>query len=770
MNIYNKNHPFTEVNRPTFFARFTALAWIVLFIISIVPTPLQASALEESRPHVKGEIVQEGQTISAGHPFWVAIHLSIEPDWHVYWKNPGDAGVPISIEWTLPQGFEASAVEWPFPEKFTLDDLVGFGYENEVTLLVQMTPPSELVPNTTPSLEAKVNWLVCSSTSCQPGGTTLKLPLMVGQDSPTPQTALFSKAREKIPLSYSHLKATRQVGDIQLELTDLSDNLFKDKTIESIYFFPEEQDLIDLSAAQTIAKSTESPHGYLITLKESGDRESTENDRLRGVLVFQTLKGQKKKSIAIAIDRPIENQAPLLNGGELSLASPPVSKPHQLKQDTDKPSDDSHAFQGGLALALAFAFLGGMILNLMPCVLPVMSFKVMSFVKMAGQSRTLTFRHGLIFSLGVIVSFWILASAILTLRTYGQIVGWGFQLQHPLFVLILATLLFLFALNLFGLFEWGMFLSSWAGDKQVRHKNRSSNGYTGSFFSGVLATAVATPCTGPFLGSAVGFALTLPSLQALLIFTSLGVGMSFPYLLLAAFPACLRFLPKPGPWMETFKQLMGFVMMATVLWLIWVFSAQTNSFSIICLLAGFFFLSIGCWVYGKGCVPSISKKNRVLAFAFVALFGYIGVQTMLFPRADWDREDTIGMEKGNSLSTWQNFSPDLVAQLTKEGKPVLIDFTAKWCLICQTNHIVLNSGEVVKSLDKAGVVRMKADWTKNDPVITKELSKFGRNSVPLYVLYKPGEAKPTILPQVLTPDVVLSYLDDKESREEIALN
>jgi len=412
-----------------------------------------------------------------------------------------------------------------------------------------------------------------------------------------------------------------------------------------------------------------------------------------------------------------------------------------------------------------------MILNLMPCVLPVMSFKVMSFVKMAGQSRSLTLKHGIMFSVGVLLSFWALATVMLVLRAYGQAVGWGFQLQEPLFVVILASLLFIFALNLFGLFEWGTFFASWAGQTQAE-KAQQTTGYTGSFLNGVLATAVATPCTGPFLGSAVGFAVTLPAWKSLLIFSSLGLGMSFPYLLLAAFPSFLRFMPKPGAWMEVFKQLMGFLLLATVLWLMWVFSAQTNAFSLICLLAGFLCFAIGAWIYGRGCTPVTPKKKQVLALAFVVLFVFAGVKAILFPHAAWDGEgsSSISSTAGNEWAGWEDFSPERLAELRLEGKPVLIDFTAKWCLICQANHMVLASDKVKTQLDKAGVVKMRADWTRSDPVITEHLSRYGRNSVPLYLLFGPnGNEEPLILPQVLTADIVTDHLKMVLHSEDIAL-
>lgn len=733
--------------------------------------PFQSSAVIGGPSHVKVELLQEEETIQPSHPFWVALHLNLEDGWHVYWKNPGDAGIPLKVEWELPPGFEAGPLQWPFPEKFTVADMVGFGYNGDVTLLSQVTPPAQLDSITKPSIQANVKWLVCSALTCQPGSASAALSMTVSSDQPRARAevaTVFKQARDKIPRTHVEVKTVRKEGIVQLEVPQDPAHS-QDGAIRDVYFFPEQKDVIDHSIDPTVAQSTADSNRYLVNLKGS-DEIGAQTQKLKGVLVLHTKQGKQESIQAFDIDSPIqEDGSPEM----VSLLNPSgLSSPVSVGGSGAIVSNSSSlTFEGGLALALIFAFVGGMILNLMPCVLPVMSFKVMSFVKMAGQSRSLTFKHGLMFSLGVILSFWILASVMLMLRAYGQAVGWGFQLQEPLFVVILASILFVFALSLFGLFEWGMFFASWAGQTEVETTQKSS-GYTGSFFSGVLATAVATPCTGPFLGSAVGFAVTLPLFQSLLIFTSLGLGMCFPYLLLAAFPSFLRFMPKPGAWMETFKQLMGFLLLATVLWLLWVFSAQTDAFSLICLLAGFLCFSIGAWVYGRGCSPLVSRKKRVVAYAFILLFAFMGCEAILFPRANWYSQDPLSPSKSSAKewAGWEDFSPERVAQLRSEGKPILIDFTAKWCLICQANHLVLDSEGVKKQLDQSGVVRMKADWTKSDPVITEALSKFGRNSVPLYVLYGSDAQKdPLILPQVLTSDVVLEHLNTAISAEEIAL-
>lgn len=744
------------------------LSYVRLFLILMMGWGCLSQASTQTAPssHVKIELIQEEETIQPGRPFWIALHLELEKDWHVYWKNPGDVGIPLKVEWILPSGFHAAPLQWPFPEKFSAADMVGFGYTGTVTLLTQVTPPSELTMNDKIDLKAKIDWLVCSSLTCQPGSATVNLPLQVTNEPPRAreQAALiFEQARVKIPKSHVEIKTVRKDNIVQLEVPNAMDE--KKGEIREAYFFPEEQNVIDHSVDPTFHSISEGTNRYLVNLKGS-DQIGAKIQALKGVLVLHTQDGAQENIQAFDIDSPIEDERDaevlsFLSASHRSNLSSAVGNPNSA------PESSAFAFEGGLGLALLFAFLGGMILNLMPCVLPVMSFKVLSFVKMAGQSRSLTLKHGLMFSLGVVLSFWVLASVMLMLRAYGESVGWGFQLQEPLFVVILASLLFIFALNLFGVFEWGMFFASWAGQTQAETTQKSS-GYVGSFFSGVLATAVATPCTGPFLGSAVGFAVTLPLFQSLLIFTSLALGMCFPYLLLAAFPSFLRFMPKPGAWMETFKQLMGFLLLATVLWLMWVFSAQTDTFSLICLLVGFFCFSIGAWIYGRGCSPLATRKTRIVSYACVALFTFAGVQAILFPKATWNAQSSVG-SSGDQWDGWEDFSPARVAQLRKEGKPVFIDFTAKWCLICQANHMVLATDDVKKQLNAHGVVKMKADWTKNDPVITEELSKFGRNSVPLYVFYGPDHDKDAvILPQVLTPDVVAEHIN-QTLPEDIAL-
>lgn len=735
--------------------RFFFRLWLIWFGFV---SPLGLQAIGNAPNPVKAELIAEETAIQSGRPFWVALHLKIDNGWHVYWKNPGDAGIPVRVDWKLPPGFQVKALQWPVPEKLTLEGMVGYGYHSEVVLLVEMTPPANLPSHAIP-LQAEVKWLVCSSSACVPGSSVVKLEMNASTAEPSKNesvASIFKAARAVLPTPNEEVKTVEKQGVIQLQISDVGAD---PETIAGVAFFPEENNVIDHSFEPVVSVDKSSKTGYLVSLKGS-DEVGAKVKNLKGVLVV-TATEDKGGVHAFDIDSPIHYESDdHFVGFSDALKTLPLPKA--------MPAPSSSSFEGGVGLAILFAFLGGMILNLMPCVLPVLSLKVMSFVQMAGQKRSLSISHGAMFSLGVIISFWMLAGLMLVLRAYGQSVGWGFQLQEPIFVAILAAILFVFALGMFGLFEWGLSLASMAGQVES-DKVRGSSSFTASFFSGVLATAVATPCTGPFLGSAVGFAFTLPVFQALLIFTALGIGMAFPYMILSLFPSCLRFIPKPGPWMKTFKELMGFLLLASVLWLLWVFSAQTNTMSLICLLAAFLCFSIGAWVYGFASNPATRKVKKVFAYAVIVLLVIAGGQIALLPKSTWSHEETSG-KPDSAWAGWEDFSPERVAQLEKEGTPFIIDFTAKWCLICQANHLVLASGSVNKKFDEAGVVKIKADWTKSDPHITEALGRYGRNSVPLYVLHSGVEGKePSILPQVLTSDVVLQHLEQAFSSDEIAM-
>lgn len=724
---------------------------ILLFIITLTAAlPLFAEEAPSIDPHsvpVQAHLITEDESIQPGRPFWVAVRMNIEEGWHSYWKNPGDAGMATMLDWTLPEGFTAGPIEWPYPQRFDSTSMIGFGYEEEVWFLTKIIPPKTLEKNTTVDIGVNIRWLVCSDTTCLPGLTASEAKLPVETTVPKPRQAFildFFNARAQLPKKQWSMQSHRHGGLIELHLdAPASGEAFTD-----VDFFPAHKKMIDHKVQAILSHDPEKPGSYRVVLRDS---EGSQSSQLQGVVVLRAGEEENPSS-----EEALEVQVPIRGSQEDELAMADVKPVVVDEEGNPEPAYVQQSeFDGGIGVALILAFVGGMILNLMPCVLPVISFKVLSFVNMAGQSRSLTLKHGLSFGAGVIMSFWTLAGVMLLLQAYGHSVGWGFQLQEPIFVAVLAALLLIFGLSMFGVFELGTSITALASDAQGSGKS----GLVGSFFSGVLATAVATPCTGPFLGTAIGFAVTLPPIWALSIFTSLGLGMASPYLLLAAFPKLLRFMPRAGNWMITFKEIMGFLMLLTVLWLVWVFGAQTNTLGITLLLAAFLCLSFGCWIYGKWGTPVKSKTTRLISMGLLlACFAFSGY-VILQSTSPWVLAFSPAQES-KETALWQPFSEEKIAELQKKGTPVFVDFTAKWCLICQTNHLVLSTPEVESKLNELGVVRMKADWTKNDKKITQALRKFGRNGVPLYVLYGANtKVSPQILPQVLTPEIVLQSLE-----------
>ena len=592
-----------------------------------------------------------------------------------------------------------------------------------------------------------MRWLACSDAFCVPGEDARPIDLPVLTTEPVANAAnaeLFANARVELPKTEWDIHARQENNLIEIELIapNNASPIFK-----SAYFIPESKGNIDGKVEATLIFEPLKPH-YTVVIKQL---ETSKLATLKGILVLDSEAGKGAGSVAINVDTPIENPK---TDASIGIADIKELKNRHAVIAKD-PAAYNGEFQGGILLALFFAFLGGLILNLMPCVFPVISFKILSFVKMSGSSRRTTLFHGIAFAFGVLVSFWLFAGILLLLKAYGLEAGWGFQLQQPLFVAFLASVLLVFALSLFGVFEFGVSLSALAGDAEQKAGSGSS-ALVGSFFSGILATALATPCTGPFMAPALGFAATLPAFWSLTIFTSLGLGMAFPYLLLSAYPSLLRFLPKPGAWMTTFKELMGFMMLITVLWLISVFAAETGTMGLLLLLMGFLILAMASWIYGRCCLPSATKFKRCFGVFLTGVFALSAV-SIITASASTSMIDVH--ESGHE--DWENFSSSRLKQLRDEGKPVFIDFTAKWCLICQANHLVLSTSEVSKKLKDNNVVKMKADWTRNDPEITTLLREFGRNGVPLYVLYGTDTVEaPQVLPQLLTPGAILEALEN----------
>ncbi|MBZ0183971.1 MAG: thioredoxin family protein [Melioribacteraceae bacterium] len=669
---------------------------------------------------VEANLVSEINSIQPGSTFWLGINLKMENEWHTYWKNAGDAGMATYINWNLPEGFTAGEIVWPYPMKIYMSGLANFGYEGETTLLVKLTAPQNYADETV-TIKAHVEWLVCKI-ECLPGNANLEIALPVKNTLPEVNEAAlekFADARFNIPLNESSWKieSVKSENEVIIKVTPAE----YDYELTDLYFFPSKNGIYQNAPDQKFELRNGSY--YLTVLLENFRAEEPES--LDGVLV--TSQGWRGENSEKALNVNVEFQ------------------------DQFEVNEESNIT---VLAAIFFAFIGGLILNLMPCVLPVLSIKILGFVNHKNQSRSASFVSGLWFTLGVLISFWILTTLLLILREGGEALGWGFQLQSPIFIFLISVFLFLFALNLFGVFEFGTSLTT------LENKIDTQNGKFSNFLSGVTAAIVATPCTAPFMGTALGFALTQSALVNVLIFSSLGFGMAFPYLLLSAFPKWMKIIPKPGEWMIKLKQFMGFLLAATVIWLIWVYGLQKGSDGVILLLISLLLSSIAAWVYGNWGMIYIKKTKRVTAqiisLLIIAFALYFGISNSADAK-------TVGANTAinSSYIDWQKYSQTKVDSLLNEGKPLFIDFTAAWCLSCQVNErVALNNQEVADKFEELGITAFKGDWTNKDDEITRALASFGRNSVPLYILYDKESKVPIKLPEILTKSIVLDALNN----------
>lgn len=683
---------------------------------------------------VEAELVADVAAIRPGQEFQLALRLKMEPHWHVYWINPGDTGLVPEVSWSLPEGFEVGELEFPVPHRIPTPPLVSYGYEDEIFLLAKVKAPESLAVGETVRIDGDASWLVCKE-ACIPGDAKLGLELPVSESGESFAAAEYAdeiaETRATLPVeAEGGVLATEDLGDTLV--VSLQWEGLEGVELEDPYFYVEQISVADSAKEQSFDLVGDV---LRIAIPKSEYFEKPEGD-YSGLLYSKN--GFDAAGGLQAVRFSVVGDVAAIAGGSGTAVG-------------------AGAFDIGLGQALLYAFLGGMILNLMPCVFPVLSIKVLGFVQQSGEDKGKVLKHGLAFTVGVLVSFWILAGTLIALRAAGDSLGWGFQLQQPEFVVVMLVVMFLFGLSMAGVFEMGTSAISLQG----KVKNE---GFGGSFFSGVIATAVATPCTGPFMGQALGYALTLSAFQSLTVFSFLALGMATPYLVLSANPALINKLPRPGPWMETFKQVMAFPMFATCIWLIWLLGAHMGNDGLLFVLGGLLVVAIGAWIYGRWSTPSRGQGTRRIS-SVLALLTAAGGIWMMLPKERMEAEEEIA---------WQAFSPELVSELSASGKPVFVDFTADWCLTCKANELRLfGSDEVLERIVDMDVQLVQADWTKKDAVITKALAEFGRSSVPLYLLYdgKPG-SEPKVLPQVLSPDAFLESLDEIEraSRESIAMS
>ncbi len=669
-------------------------------------------------------LVHAPEGVATGKPVWVGLQLAHQPHWHTYWKNSGDSGLPTQLQWTLPPGVLAGEIAWPVPQKIPVGSLANYGYEGKVLLPVPLTITPEFKPSLLASdldIKLKAAWLVCR-TECIPEEGEFALKIAVKST-----TALHGKAFDAALAAQPKPLA----GNSRVEIAGNSIKLtvaglpaaWQGKTLE---LFPETAEVIE-----TAAKWTQSWQGGLWTANLPLSVQRSASPALMPVVL--ALDGQGWRTEAkVAGDWP-----PLAASAGVSPALEAALKANVQRSTLNAPPASSLS----LAAALLGALLGGLILNLMPCVFPVLAIKVVGFTRQSDDRRGRRL-SGVAYSAGVILSFLALGVLMLGLRAAGQQLGWGFQLQSPAVVASLAVLFTVIGLNLAGLFEFGQFLPSRLASLQA------SNPMANAFLSGVLAVAIASPCTAPFMGASLGLAVGLPAAEALAVFGAIGLGMALPYLAASLVPSTVRLLPHPGAWMATFRQLMAFPMFATVAWLVWVLGQQSGIDGAGALLALLVALAAVLWALG------LSGRARAVVATISIVAGTL-LAWAIGPNITKAGETTVTAAVSGR---WQAWAPGRVEQIVASGQPVFVDFTAAWCVTCQYNKkTTLADAAVQADLEAKNVALLRADWTRRDPAITAALGQLGRNGVPVYVFYKNGSA-PVVLSEVLTVEEVRSVI------------
>jgi thiol:disulfide interchange protein DsbD len=687
------------------------IAWSVLAFAS-----QSFAQVYQGKELVKAELLADTNAIVPGKPFTVGLLLRMAPGWHTYWAFSGDAGLPTELKWKLPPGWKTGEIQWPIPLK-TIDpgDIETYGYENEVLLMQEITPPQK-IDDPSVKLSAEANWLVCEKI-CVPGSATLQLELPNAATSQPANSELFARYGRLLPQNWPEpgvamANWSRVGSDLRLKI--ISDTLAKYPALD---FFPSPDQGV-IVGHPAVESRNKNEVVFRIPIESSEKKLSS----IKGLIVYsQRQNGEDRAAWRISSAPSVSATAPA-----------PVR---------------------GVFTFLFFGFLGGIILNLMPCVLPVISLKIFGFIQQAGQSPQKVLRSGIAFTAGIFAWFVGLAVLLISLKAAGRDVTWGgFQFTNAYFVLALSVIVLVLALNLFGVFEISLPQSM----TRTLLSTTERKDDLGSFFQGVFATVLATPCTAPFLGTALGFAFSQSPVVILAMFVAIAAGMSAPYLLLSAQPAWLRFLPKPGPWMLHVKQFMGFLLLATLLFLVYVLGAQRGLEGAIWASCFLLAVSVACWMKGAFVLPTASATKRIVALmlmlALVLGSGiyFIGGKFRLANLASVD---------SRARGDWQAFTPERLQAELDQGHSVFVDFTAAWCLTCKFNEAnVLENAEVRDAFQRHAIVKLKADWTNGDPTITKLLQRFGRPGVPLYVLYPSKNEEPVVFPEVLTKGMVLEKL------------
>ncbi len=699
----------------------TVLAGIALCFASYLP-PLLAAPPDDGQP-VSAEVFVAENSPDDG--LLAAVYLRMAPGWHIYWQNPGEAGIPVAIRWELPEGFRALPLDYPVPSSFESAGLTGYGYAGEVVLFSRIVPDDgrtdRSFPETAFPLGAELSWLSCGEV-CIPGSAELTLD---GSPPEPGRRELVRRFLRRVPgkidgerLALRGAQAAERDGRRFLEIGFSGAEAAALKA-----FYP-------LSPKSGLDLKGISVESGSVTVPWTGD---TLPESISGVV--------ETERSAYVLDAPIAS-----GGGD---------------------GASSEGMQAGtpLFVMLGLAFLGGVLLNVMPCVLPVLGLKVFSLIgpDRSGPDHVKTGRYlSLVFAFGVLLSFWALAVFVWVLQEMGEQVGWGFQFQSPVFLMLIATVVFAFGMNLFGLYEFGSPAVSGKIGRIASHRDA-----LGAFVSGVLATTLATPCTAPFLGTALGFAFAQPPAVIFLFFTVVALGMAAPYVIFAWHPAWLKFLPKPGHWMYLFKQFMGFILVAVVIWLASILGVQAGSGAVTRLLLLLLAVAFVLWIVGTWTGEGASLRKQLLAWgAGLALLAAVFVPLSSGLRTDpggrgVPLSESAQTERSGGGVTWHEFSPDLLDSLRSEKKTVFLEFTADWCITCKVlEATVLRNDAVLEALRREDVAAVRADWTTKDDRVTAMLQRFGRSGVPLFVVIPEGNIDDAIvLPEIVTVDILLDALE-----------
>jgi thiol:disulfide interchange protein len=701
-----------------------AAALLALILVGVAlpawaAAPSRVANSPDRSPKVTVSLISEPSAIEPGATMWVGLRQRIAPGWHTYWINPGDSGEPPTIAWSLPAGFTAGPIVWPQPERLPQGPVMSYGYTGEVVLLTRITAPADLPVGLPVTLRGRASWLVCEKI-CIPeeADVALTLPVAAAKPSAAATASAIEQARRAVPAT-SPWPVTLQATPETVTVSAAAPGLSADR-IEEVWFVPMRWGVIDHATPQTVSIDS----GRITVRTARGALPEAAATDVDGVLVIRERLDQGTVSQAFAVRATVGGAPAGLDAGSLTLMT-----------------------------AVALALAGGLILNLMPCVLPVLSIKAIGLVEHAEASARVSRRHGLAYTAGVLFSFAVLAGALIGLRAAGAEIGWGFQLQSPVVVTVLAYVLFALALSLSGVLVIGTRLAG------VGHGLAARPRYAGTFFTGALATVGATPCTAPFMGVAIGFALTQPPAAGLLVFEALGLGLALPFLALSFVPAWRRLLPRPGPWMERLRQALAFPLYASVAWLVWVVSQQVGPDGVALVLAGLVLIAFAAWLHhgARAASPRWRRVALPLALACVAAAVAVG------PLAGGTLFASAGATPPAAASgaKWEPFTPKRLADLRAQGTPVFVNFTAAWCITCLVNErVALHSPAVAEAFARKGVVYLRADWTNKSPEIAALLESFGRSGVPLYVVYgRSAAGSPQVLPQILSETGLIEAIE-----------